>query len=235
MAIKLKRDYDSKGIISAGAMICVYDDTLAKYILLVPTTDMPAGPGAPDTIDNPILTTSYIGQVEGKQTLEQKEYTINWSRDNIRRLNKYSGKPLSFLEIDGQEYTGRKFNGTLTFDKDSYSDNAIMPGKVWITVTEDLGYVDDVRDIYAETAIITSPLPEQVISGTATATVSLKTSASATVTATSEATSVATATINVTTGNLEITGVAAGHTIVKLVCSATGEASSERTILVTVI
>ena len=109
---------------------------------------MPAGPGAPDTIDNPVLTTNYIGQIEGKQTLEQKEYTINWQRDNIRRLNKFAGKTCTFMEIDGNEFTGRKFNGTLSFDKDAFSDNEAMEGKVWITVTDDLGFVDDVRDLF---------------------------------------------------------------------------------------
>lgn len=231
--INLKRDYASKGVVSAGAMLAVLDDTLKKYILLIPTTDMPAGPGAPETIDNPILTTSYIGQVEGKQTLEQKEYTVNWTRDNIRRLNKYAGKTSTFMEIDGTEYTGRKFNGTLSFDKDAFADNAIMPGKVWITVTEDLGFVDDVRDLYADTAIIYTPLPEVNITGTNSVTISLSTSPNATVEAVSETTGVATASIS--GSDLTITGVTEGHAIVKLTCKAEGEASSERTILVNVL
>lgn len=231
--IKLDRDYASAGVISAGAMLAVLDDTLKKYVILVPTTDMPAGPGAPETIDNPILTTSYIGQVEGKQTLEQKEYTINWHRDNIRHLNKYAGKPCSFMEIDGTEWTGRKFNGTMTFDKDAFSDNAIMQGKMWITVTEDLGFVDDARDLYANTAIILTPLPQVNIVGTGTHKISLSTSPGATVTAVSETTGVATATV--ADNELTITGVKEGNAIVKLTCSATGEASSERTILVQVL
>ena len=61
--IKLDRDYQSVGIISAGSGIYAYDDTLTKYILLCPTSDMPAGAGAPDTIDNPILTVSFITSV----------------------------------------------------------------------------------------------------------------------------------------------------------------------------
>ena len=231
--INLKREYASKGVVSAGAMIAVLDDTLKKYILLVPTSDMPAGPGAPETIDNPILTTSYIGQVEGKQTLEQKEYTINWQRDNIRHLNKYAGKTSTFMEIDGTEWTGRKFNGTLSFDKDAFSDNNVMQGKVWITVTEDLGFVDDVRDLYADTAIIYTPLPEVNIVGTDKVTISLSTSPSATVEAVSEAEGVATASMS--GSDLTITGVSEGHAIVKLTCTASGEATSERTILVNVL
>ena len=231
--IKLDRDYDSKGVISAGAGIYVYDDAISKFVLLIPTTDMPAGAGAPETIDNPVLTTSVIGQVEGKQTIEQKEYTINWNRDNIRRLSKFAGRQCMFLERDGMEYTGSKFNGTLSFGKDAFSDNAIMQGKVWITVNEDLGFVDDIRDIYALTSVITSPLPETTVEASGTAKIALSTSEGATVVATSEAESVATA--NVSGNVLTITGVAEGYTIIKLTCSATGEGTSERTLMVNVV
>ena len=231
--IKLERDYDSKGVISAGAGIYVYDDTISKFVLLIPTTDMPAGAGAPETIDNPILTTSYIGQVEGKQTIEQKEYTINWNRDNIRRLSKFAGKQCMFLERDGMEFTGNKFNGTLSFDKDAFADNSIMQGKVWITVNENLGFVDDIRDIYALTAIITSPLPEITVAEGESAKITLATSVGAQVTAKSEAESVATG--NVADNILTIAGVAEGYTIIDLTCSATGEGSSERTVMVNVV
>ena len=231
--IKLERDYNSVGVISAGAGIYVFDDTLSKFVLLVPTSDMPAGAGAPDTIDNPLLTVSRNGQVEGKQTFAQKEFTINWNRDNIRRLNKYVGRQLKFLERDGMEFTGSMYNGTLSFDKDAFSDNAIMQGKIYITVTEDLGFVDDMRDLYAHTAIITSPLPEIKIEGTNSVKLQIETSVGAIVTAKSESDTVATATLS--DGELTITGVAEGNTIIALTCSATGEATSERTIMVSVV
>lgn len=235
MAIKLDRVYNNDGVISAGAGIYVYEteNSLNKFVLLIPTTDMPAGAGAPATVDNPILTTEMIGQVQGKQTLEQKEYTFNWTRDNIRRLEKYAGKQCTFLERDGMEYTGNKFKGTLAYGKDAFSDNAIMQGKMWVTVNEDLGYVDDIRDIYALTAVINSPLPETTVAMGGTAKIELSTSPNATVTATSESTSVAT--VAVSSGVLTITPVAIGTTIVKLTCSATNEGTSERTVLVNVV
>ena len=235
--IKLDRDYQSTGIISAGSGIYVLDTTLNKYVLLVPTSDMPAGAGAPDTIDNPLLTVSRNGQVEGKQSVQQKEYTYNWNRDNNRRLAKYAGSQQSFLERDGMEYTGNIFNGTLTFDKDAFADNELMAGKLYVTVNEDNGYVDDIRDLIAPTAIITNALPSITIAGTGTASIVLKTSEGASVVATSEATTVATASMGSgdDANKLTITGVATGTTIVKLVCSATNEASSERTIMVKVV
>lgn len=231
--IKLDRDYNSVGIISAGSGLYVYDDALKKFVFLIATSDMPAGAGAPDTIENPLLSVSRNGQVEGKQTVDQKEFTFNWNRDNLRRLEKYAGKPLRFLERDGMEFTGSMYNGTLSFDKDAYADNAIMQGKFWVTVTEDLGFVDDIRDIYALTAVITSPLPAITIEGTNNVKLSLATSPKATITVKSETTSVCTATI--TNNELTVTGVAEGHAIVALTCSAEGEASSERTFMVTVV
>lgn len=234
--IKLDRDYASVGIISAGSGLYVWDDTLTKFILLVPTSDMPAGAGAPDTIDNPLLTVSRNGQVEGKQSIDQKEYTYNWNRDNNRRLEKYVGKQVEFLERDGMEFTGNRFLGTITFDKDAFADNELMNGKLYVTVNEDLGYIDDIRDIIAPTAIITSPLSTINLVGTNSITIALKTSANASITAQSEATSVATASMG--TGDnakkLTVTGVSAGHTIIKLTASASNEASSERTFMVNV-
>ena len=234
--IKLDRDYSSVGIISAGSGLYVLDNVLNKYVLLVPTSDMPAGAGAPDTIDNPLLTVSVNGQVEGKQSVQQKEYTYNWNRDNNRRLAKYAGSMQSFLERDGMEFTGNLFNGTLTYAKDAFADNELMAGKMYVTVNEDTGYADDIRDISAPTAIITSALPAITLTGTNSVVIPLATSEGATVTATSESTSVATASMGTgdNANKLTITGVATGNTIVKLVCSATNEGSSERTIMVTV-
>lgn len=230
--IRLDRDYASVGIISAGSGIYVFDDTLNKYVLLIPTSDMPAGAGAPDTIDNPILTVSRNGQVEGKQTVDQKEYTFNWNRDNVRRLNKYVGKQCKFLERDGMEYTGNIFIGTLAFDKDAFADNEIMNGNLFITVNEDQGFVDDIRDLYALTAIIKSPLPHLKLSGTTPVVEVVEATPNATITVESETPSVATATY--ADGKVTVTGVANGSAIIKLTCSATGEATSERTQMVDV-
>lgn len=231
--IKLDRDYASVGIISAGSGLYVYDDTLSKYVLLVPTSDMPAGPGAPDTIDNPLLTVSRNGQVEGKQTMTQKEYTYNWNRDNNRRLDKYAGKQIKLLERDGMEYTGWKYIGTFTYDKDAFADNEIMNGKIYVTINEDRGYAYDVRGEIAKTAIITSPLPEVTLEVEGTLSMVVEASEGATVTVESEASTIATATIN--NGTLTVTGVAQGETIILVKANATGEGESIRSFMVNVV
>lgn len=235
--IRLDRDYSSDARISAGSGLYVLNTETNLFELLIPTSDMPAGASAPEGIENPLLTVSRNGQVEGKQTLEGKEYTFNWTRDNVRRLQKFEGKQLTLLERDGMEYTGYEFKGTIAFSKNEFSDNEIMNGTLYVTVNEDLGFVDDIRGMYAMTAVIRSSLPEVNITGTNSVSMILTATENATITATSEKTTVATASMG--TGDdankLTITGVAAGNAIVKLTCSATGEATSERTILVTVV
>lgn len=234
MAIVLDRTYTDSGIISAGSGLYVYDSTDSKFHLLIPTTDLPATKGAPDTIEKTVLTDSSVTEVEGLQTNDQKEYTYNYHRDNIRALKKYAGSVQTFLERNGMDYTGEKFTGTLSMGRDAVSVNGILQGKFYITVNSAEEYpIDDIRDLIEKTAIITTPLPSVEITGTNIVEIDLEVSENATVQAAMEGTGVATASC---TGNkLKITGVAAGNDLVVLTCSAEGEATSTRTIMVTVV
>jgi len=229
--IKLDREYASTGIISAGSGLYVYDSTLSKYVLLVPVGNLGGG-SAPETIENAILSVSVNGQVEGKQTAEQKDLSINLNRDNIRRLALYAGKELDLLVRYGMEYIGRRYKGTIAYDADDIDDNSIMNAHLWVTITEDLGFIDDTRDITALTAIVTSALPAISVKMGDTATVALTLSAGATATVLSESTSIAT--VSIANNIITVTPVAAGNTIIEVTASKTGEASSKRTFMLTV-
>lgn len=234
MAIKLDRTYTDVGIISAGSGLYVYDSTLQKFVLLIPTSDLPATKGAPETVDKTVLTDSSVTQIEGLQTNDQKEYTYNYHRDNIRRLKKYAGSVQTFLERNGMDFTGEKFTGTLSMGRDAVSVNGVLQGKFYITVNSAEEYpIDDVRDLIAKTAIVLTPLPQVEIEGTGSQTIAIETSEGATVSVSSEASSIATASIS--NGVITITGVTTGNTLIKLTCSCSGEASSERTIMVSVV
>lgn len=231
--IKLDRTYTDQGIISAGSGIYVYDSTDSKFHLLIPTTDLPATKGAPDTVEKTVLTDSSVTEVEGLQTNDQKEYTYNYHRDNIRALKKYAGTVQTFLERNGMDFTGEKFTGTLSMGRDAVSVNGILQGKFFITVNSAEEYpIDDIRDLIQKTAIITTPLPSVEIEGTKSVVIDLETSEKATVTAKAEGTGICTVTCD--NNKLTITGVAKGHDIVELTCSAAGEATSVRTVMVTV-
>lgn len=227
----MARYYTDKGILSKGACLTV-QDTDGKYMLLIPTTNLPATRTAPATIEKTVLTDNAVTQVEGLQTNDQKTYTFNYHRDNIIQLNKFKGKHLAFMEVNA-DMTGEKFSGTLVYGRTGVEVNGIEQGEIYITVSNaDETPVNDVRDLVKDTAIITSPLNDVDLVGTDSTVLNIETSIGATVTATSKSVSIATA--NYADGKLTITGVAAGNTTIELTCSKTGEATSYRTINVTV-
>ena len=231
----MERYYTDKGFISKGACLCIKDID-NKYFMLIPTTDMPETKGAPSTQAKTVLTDSSVTEVEGLQTNAQKTYTFNYHRDNIKQLKKYAGKPLEFLEKN-PDYTGEKYTGTMQFGRSALSVDGIVQGQMFITVNSaDEFPIDDVRDICKKTAVITTPLPDVVVNGTGSSAaieIQLETSEGATVSATSASTSIAT--VAIANNKLTITGVASGFTMINLETSATGEATSYRTIAVEVV
>lgn len=226
----MERYYTDKGFISKGATLNVLD-TDNKFFMLLPVVDMPETKGAPSTQAKTVLSDESVTEVEGLQTNEQKAYTFNYHRDNIRQLKKYIGKSLTFLERN-PDNTGEKYTGTMKFGRSALAVDGIVQGQIFITVNSAEEFpIDDVRDLMKQTAIITTPLVDIDITGTNAYTMTLETSEGATVTATTESATVATCKIE--DGNkLTITGVAAGNTMIQLATSATGEATSYRTIAV---
>ena len=227
-----ERYYTDKGFISKGATLNI-KDTDGKYFMLLPVVDMPETKGAPATQDKTVLSDESITEVEGLQTNDQKTYTFNYHRDNIRQLKKYTGKALEFIERN-PDNTGEAFTGTFKFGRSALSVNGIVQGQIFLTVNSaDEFPIDDVRKKLKQTAIITTPLVDCEITGTGTFVIDLETSTGATVAATSEDTSVATVSVN--NNKVTVTGVAAGTTLIDLTTSASGEATSYRTFAVTVV
>lgn len=228
----MERYYTDEGILSKGASLNVQDETDSLYFLLVPTTTLPATLGAPQTVDKTVLTDNVMTNVEGLQSADQKTYTFNYHRDNIRQLKKYAGKKLNFLERNADN-TGEKFSGTFAFGRSDVAVNGIEQGTIYITVSKADTYpVDDVRDLVKKTAIITNELEKINITGTGSVSEIIETSEGATVTAESASTSIATCTYE--NGKLTVTGVAKGNTFINLTVSAAGEATSYRSIEVSV-
>jgi len=227
----MERIYTDNGFISKGMTLNTLG-TDGKFSLLIPVAEMPETASAPATADKTVLSDGKHTFAEGLQSNDQKTYTFNYHRDNLNILKAVAGKPLTFLERN-PDNTGEKFKGTLSFSRNSVSADGIVQGSLYITVSDaDELPISDVRDVMKPTAVITSPLQDIELTGTQSTVVVIETSPSATVSATSSSTSIATATYN--NGNLTIAGVAKGNAMITLVTSATGEASSTRTIAVTV-
>lgn len=234
----MRREYTDKGLLSKDSALYVFDDTLSKYVLLIPVVDMPETKGAPATVEKTVLTDHSIKEVEGLQTNDQKTYTFNYHRDNINRIKSFVGKELKLLEVN-PDFTGERYSGTMKIARNSVEVNGIVQGSLYVTVNDaDELPLEDVRDIVADTAVLTTPLNDVVL-GTTTGTATVKLTANpadATFTVSSSATSICTAALG--TGDnanlLTVTGVAAGYAKVTIVTSKSGEASSTRTFLVEV-
>lgn len=227
----MERVYTDKGFISKYSTLNVLGDD-SKFSLLLPVSEMPETRTAPDQVDKSVLSDGSYTYAQGLQGSDTKQYTFNYHRDNVRALKKVKGKELTFLERN-PDNTGERYKGTLTYSRNSLSVNGIVQGTIYITVSSaDEDAIDDVRDLVKPTAIITTPLNDVVVDKEGTYEVQLETSPSATVTATSSSATIATATI--AANKLTITGVAKGFAMVELTVSATGEATSYRTIAVEV-
>lgn len=228
----MERVYTDKGFISKFSTLNVLGND-SKFSLLLPVSEMPETRTAPDQVDKTVLSDGGYTYAEGLQGTDTKQYTFNYHRDNVRALKKVKGKELTFLERN-PDNTGERYKGTLTYSRNSLAVNGIVQGTIYITVSSaDEDAIDDVRDLVKPTAIITTPLNDVVVDKEGTYEVQLETSPSATVTATSSSATIATATI--AANKLTITGVAKGFAMVELAVSATGEATSYRTIAVEVI
>jgi hypothetical protein len=227
----MERVYTDKGFISKFSTLNVLGND-SKFSLLLPVSEMPETRTAPDQVDKTVLSDGGYTYAEGLQGTDTKQYTFNYHRDNVRALKKVKGKELTFLERN-PDNTGERYKGTLTYSRNSLAVNGIVQGTIYITVSSaDEDAIDDVRDLVKPTAIITTPLNDVVVDKEGTYEVQLETSPSATVTATSSSATIATATI--AANKLTITGVAKGFAMVELAVSATGEATSYRTIAVEV-
>jgi hypothetical protein len=227
----MERVYTDKGFISKFSTLNVLGND-SKFSLLLPVSGMPETRTAPDQVDKTVLSDGGYTYAEGLQGSDTKQYTFNYHRDNVRALKKVKGKELTFLERN-PDNTGERYKGTLTYSRNSLAVNGIVQGTIYITVSSaDEDAIDDVRDLVKPTAIITTPLNDVVVDKEGTYEVQLETSPNATVTATSSSASIATASI--VANKLTITGVAKGFAMVELTVSATGEATSYRTIAVEV-
>ena len=232
MAINLQKHCDKKAISGYGSAL-LYRDAQAgdtKYHLLLPLETVPAVNGSVDTFEFDLLTCPTKGQVEGKESLDQKDVEFLWHRDNVKRLEGLQGRVIDFLAVYG-DFTGRKFSGTIKVrPNDATAD--VHRGTFTITpISASITTIEDVSDIIQDTVAFASTIPAEVeVTVGTTANVDCATDpAEATVTATSSSTTI-TATYG--DGKVAISATSAGSAIITLVARATDMASWTTTIRV---
>lgn len=147
-------DDTSRGMSGEYGQWNVWDSTLNKYVLFIPTETLPSVTGDTETFDNNVTTSRTIGKIKGKRSLDNKDVTFLWHRDNVERLNQFLGRQYDFL-VSYKDGTGWKFSGEITYRNDDGTASDKLTGTVTIIPSQ----VDDVAtsnvyDLMAKTCVI---------------------------------------------------------------------------------
>lgn len=224
---------DTRAQSGIGSQLNIWDEGLQKYVLFIPLETVPSVVGSTNTTEVDLLTSSTITKIEGKSTIDDKDVTFLWHRDNLKRLRKYAGKQCKFL-VSYPDYTGWTFEGKISYKPDDGTSDKLTGTFTLIANKVGDREIEDVRPMMAKTCLITSIVPFELKLGTSKSqTINLSaTSSEATFTAESSSENI---TANIVGKVLTITGGAsAGYGIVTIKSSATGMASWETTIAVEV-
>lgn len=165
---ELQKYCDKRAMSGYGSALLYYDpsdsdekDSQGNYLyhLLLPLESAPTVSGSIDTFDFDILTCPSKGQVEGKESLDQKDVDFLWHRDNVARLEALQGKVLEFLVVY-QDFTARAFTGTIKVrPQDAGAD--IMRGTFTITPLSAVATTFlDARELIKDTVMFTNAIPD---------------------------------------------------------------------------
>ena len=93
-----------------------------KYRFLCASETVPFPFGTKETFEFNLMNSPVIGQVEGKDTIEQKEVELLYTRNNAILFEKLKGRVLDFMSLTPQ-MIGYKYSGTIAFrPNDATSD-----------------------------------------------------------------------------------------------------------------
>lgn len=231
-------DDTKRGFTGEGGQLNIWDSSLNKYVLFLPLETLPSVVGSTNTLDHDVTTSKTIGKIEGKKTIDNKEITFLWHRDNLVRLNEHLGEQCDFL-VSYKDGTGWKFSAKYNYKPDDSPASEKATGTLTLipNAVDDSATLD-VTDLMARTCIIATLLDGELdlkASGTKTYTLTANVDG-ATYSATSSNTAI-TATISTNTLTITVgTGAKVGDSaIVEVKGTSTGMASWTTTILVRVV
>lgn len=164
---------DKRAMSGYGSML-LYREGSDLYHILLPLETAPTVSGSVDTFDFDILTCPSKGQVEGKESLDQKDVDFLWHRDNVRRLEELQGRVLDFMVVY-QDFTARTFTGTIKVrPQDAGAD--IMRGTFTITpMSASTTTILDARDLIMDTVVFTNQIASNIVMTSNTHTLEVKT------------------------------------------------------------
>lgn len=156
-------DDTNRGMTGEYGQLNVFDNALNKYVLLLPLETLPSVVGSTNTVENDVTTSRVIGKIKGKKTIDDKDVTFLWHRDNIERLNQFIGKQNDFL-VSYKDGTGWKFSGEITYKNDDGTASDKLTGTLTIIASDvDEVATSNVLDMMAKTCVITNNnLPSEI-------------------------------------------------------------------------
>ena len=171
---ELQKYCDKRAMNGYGSALLYKEANETLYHLVLPLETAPSVTGSVDTFDFDLLTCLSKGQVEGKESLDQKDVDFLWHRDNVARLESLQGRVLDFMVVY-QDFTARTFSGTIKVrPQDAGAD--IMRGTFTLTpMSASVGTILDARDLIQDTIVFTTPIASSVIMKENTYTLPIKT------------------------------------------------------------
>lgn len=158
---ELQKYCDKRAMNGYGSAFLYKESTETLYHLVLPLETAPSVTGSVDTFDFDLLTCPSKGQVEGKESLDQKDVDFLWHRDNVARLESLQGRVLDFMVVY-QDFTARTFSGTIKV-RPQDADADIMRGTFTITpLSASATTILDARDLIQDTIMFTNAIPSNV-------------------------------------------------------------------------
>lgn len=151
-------DDTKRGFTGEGGQLNIWDATLQRYVLFLPLETLPSVVGSVNTVEHDVTTSSSVGKIKGKMTIEDKELTFLWHRDNIKRVEQFLGQQNDFL-VSYRDGTGWKFTAEYTYKPDDAPASEKVTGTITLIPSEvDDNATLDVTPLMARTCIITTTL-----------------------------------------------------------------------------
>ena len=159
---ELQEFCDKRAMSGYGSALLYKEANETLYHLVAPLESAPTVTGSVDTFDFDLLTCRSKGQVEGKESLDQKDVDFLWHRDNVARLESLQGRILDFMVVY-QDFTARTFSGSIKVrPQDAGAD--IMRGIFTITpMSASVTTILDARDLIQDTVTFTTPIDSSVV------------------------------------------------------------------------
>lgn len=223
-----------KAMVGKGSGLYSLDSEDSLYSLLIPSIEVPIPSKTVNSVEIKVACSTSVGKIESTTTVDDAEATFYVHRDTLRILESVNGKMLHLLAKTG-DYTGFKFDGTISYSVDNIQMDEAVQGTITIVPATEPEFVDDVYPLIKPTAKFVGAIPATVELAITTGKEKVAYSvwpSDATVTAQSDTQGVAT--VQATGGVATITGVAEGSAIVDLTVSKEGYASWKTSIHVIV-